>query len=231
MVSVVADRTEKKRATTNLMMGVAFGLTAVLTFGLGVVYLSNNTFADDTAVDIIGTIVPVSCNLTSSGMDSHSVTMHNRSYVPDIGTSTMVVTCTDSAGFSIYATGFTGEVIGGANSNKLVGTEASDYATIETGTATSAGNPDVSNWAMKLATSSQASYPVTILSDFDSYHAAPNEYTKVATRLAGTDAGPGAIGSTITTTYAVYISGDQPSDIYSGKVKYILLHPNNVTPD
>lgn len=230
MVLIAGNRAKKTRIATHRVTYSAVSSVIVLAFAFGAVYLSNFAFADDTVVDFIGATVPVSCNMTSSGMDSHSVTMHNRSYVPNIGTSTMVVTCTDSAGFSIYAAGFTGEVVGDTNSTKLVGTEASDYATIETGTATSAGDPDVSNWAMKLASDSQAVYPVTILSDFDGYHVVPNEYTKVATRLAGTDAGPGATGSTITTTYAVYISGDQPSDIYSGKVKYILLHPNNVTP-
>ena len=40
--------------------------------------------------------------------------------------------------------------IGGADSNKLVGTPA-EIGNIVTGTATSAGSPDVSNWAMKLA--------------------------------------------------------------------------------
>ena len=40
--------------------------------------------------------------------------------------------------------------MGGADSNKLVGTPA-EIGNIVTGTATSAGSPDVSNWAMKLA--------------------------------------------------------------------------------
>ena len=221
---------KKGNEINNKRIKIAFGLLATPVFAFSFVNSSNLVFADDDAVDIIGTIVPVSCNMTTTGTDSHSATMHNRSYVSNIGTSTMKVTCTDSAGFSIYAAGFTGDVVGGANSTKLVGTAASDYATIETGTATTAGDPDVSNWAMKLATDAQATYPATLTPGFDNYHVVPNEYTKVATRLTGTDAGASAVGSTINTTYAVYISGDQLSDIYSGKVKYILLHPNNATP-
>ena len=147
------------------------------------------------------------------------------------GTTSIKTLCNDNAGFSIYAIGNSGDTLGEADSTKLLGTSASGNAKIVTGTATTAGTPDVSNWAMKLATDSQATYPLTIESDtegsFSSYHTVPSEYTKVATRLSGTDTGSNATGSTLTTTYAAYISKTQAADTYAGKVKYVLVHPND----
>ena len=128
------------------------------------------------------------------------------------------------------STGYTGNEIGATNSNKLVGTSASNNATIDTGTATTAGNPDVSNWAMKLATNSSATYALTLDNGFGSYSAVPNSYTKVAHRASGTDVGTNAEGSTLTTTYGAYISKTQPADTYSGQVIYTLVHPESEEP-
>ena len=83
---------------------------------------------------------------------------------------------------------------------------------------------------MKLATDSGATYPLSILSDtegtFTNYHTVPLNFTKVATRLSSTDAATGAVGSTLTSTYAAYASGSQPADAYKGQVAYVLVHPN-----
>ena len=214
-------------ATTGL---VGFTASLVgLSSCIGLVLVGSSVSADD-VVDDISITVPVSCTMSGSGMNSHTAEIANGTYTPNIGTTTINVLCNDNGGFSIYAAGFTGEEIGATNSNKLVGTSASGNAVIDTGTATSAGNPDVSNWAMKLATNSQATYPITLTTGYDAFHAVPNEYTKVATRLQGTDVGTNAEGSSLTTTYAAYISKTQPADTYSGKVKYVLLHPNTETP-
>ena len=199
------------------------GLTTISGLALTAARVS----ADD-IVDNVAITVPISCTMSGNGMNSHTAEIANGTYTPNIGTTTMKVLCNDNSGFSIYATGFTNETIAETNSNKLVGTNTSGNATIDTGLAQS-GN--TSNWAMKLATNSQATYPITITSDtegpFSSYHTVPNEYTKVATRLAGTDIGAVAEGSTITSTYAAYINSTQPADTYTGKVKYTLVHPND----
>ncbi len=225
------DSISKKRNRT-VTICKTVGLIVLPAIVSGLVLSSNFTFAaDNDVVDIIGTIVPVSCSMSTTGMDSHNTNIFNGMYVPNIGTSTMKITCNDSDGFSIYATGFTGNESGGTNSNKLVGTAISNYSTIETGTATSAGDPDVSNWAMKLAVDTQATYPITLTPGYENYHVVPNTYTKVATRLSATDVGVGAAGATMTTTYAAYVSGDQTADTYTGLIKYILLHPNTETMD
>lgn len=193
----------------------------------GMVLSSTFVSANDSVVDTVTAIVPVSCTMHSSGTSSHSATIPSGTYTPDIGTTTMNVICNDNAGFSIYAAGFTGETTIGINSNKLVGTAASGNATIDTGTATGPGSTDTSNWAMKLEADPYQEYPITILDDYDYYHEVPSAYTKVATRLTGTDSGTGATGATLTSTYAAYISKSQPADTYSGQVKFILIHPNN----
>ena len=162
-------------------------------------------------------------------MDSHTKEIENGRYEANIGTTTLKAFCNDTNGFAIYAAGYTGEEIGAENSNKLVGTP-STIGNIVTGTATSAGNPDTSNWAMKLATNANATYAITLDNDFGSYHAVPNEYTKVAHRDAGTDVGTSATGAELTTTYAAYISRTQPAGTYTGKVIYTLVHPSSAVP-
>ena len=205
---------------------VTAGLVGVTTT-TGLVLASTFVSADD-VVDDVAITVPISCTMSGTGMNTHTAEVVNGTYEANFGTTTMKVLCNDNSGFSIYATGFTNETIGETNSNKLVGTNASGNATIDTGIAQS-GN--TSNWAMKLATNSQATYPITITSDtegpFSSYHTVPSTWTKVATRLAGTDIGAVAEGSTITSTYAAYINSTQPADTYTGKVKYTLVHPND----
>ena len=206
---------------------------SLLLFLMGVSCAVKTVSADGGEVtDQINITVPVSCTMEGTGMLSHTAEITNGIYESDIGTTTLNVYCNDAEGFSIYAAGFTGDEIGGVNSNKLVGTSVSSNATILTGTATSAGNPDVSNWAMKLATSSGSGidYPLTLDNGFGSYSEVPSSYARVAHRDSGTDIGSGAEGSTLTTTYAAYISKTQPADTYSGKVKYTLLHPSSAMP-
>ena len=196
------------------------------TFLSGSFLTSTKVSADDSVVDQVTITVPVSCSLSGTGMNTHNAEVLNGTYEQNIGTTTLKAYCNDTNGFSIFATGFTGDVVGATNSNKLVGTSATSNATIATGTATSG---DTSNWAMKLATptSPAPTYPITIATGFDAYHAVPNGYTRVAYRASGTDIGQAAEGSTLTTTYAAYISRTQYADTYSGKVKYTLIHPSD----
>ena len=215
-----------------LTFKVSLGLVAATLLSVAVLSGSKVSATDDSVVDEINITVPVSCTLSGTGMDTHNANINNGLYVPDIGTTTLKAFCNDNAGFAIYAAGYTGNEIGGTNSNKLVGTAASSNATIDTGTATSAGNPDTSNWAMKLTTVSSPTptYPITLDNGFGSYSAVPNSYTKVAHRDSSTDTGVDAEGATLTTTYAAYISKTQAADTYEGKVKYTLVHPSTETP-
>lgn len=191
-------------------------------------FVSDNVLADDNVViDKVNVAVPMSCTLSGTGMTSHTARIPNGIYEDDIGTTTLKVFCNDNNGFAIYAAGYTGNTIGGENSNKLVG----DISNIVTGLATSAGNPDVSNWAMKLQTNANATYSITIDSDtggaFSNYHTVPNQYVKVAHRDAVTDMGPTAEGASLTTTYATYAAKEQAAGTYQGQVIYTLVHPSN----
>ncbi len=219
----------------------------------GAILVSSTVSAEDpSVVDQINITVPMSCTMSGTGMDSHNANINNGTYTPDIGSTTLHAFCNDNEGFAIYAAGYTGNEVGGTNSNKLVGTTASGNATIESGTATSAGNPDISNWAMKLAITQDSgdttgtnaftidSAPNVALpsqaesgatqAPFSNYHVVPNEYTKVAHKNSGTDMTATTGGVKLTTTYAAYISKTQPADTYSGQVIYTLVHPSSAAP-
>ncbi len=199
-----------------------------LTVLSGAFLMSSYSYAtDDSAVDNVSINVPVSCTMSGTGMNSHNANIVNGTYQADIGTTTVKVFCNDSAGFAIYANGYTSNELG---KNTLVGSSTSSE--IITGTATSTPNPDVSNWAMKLTapTSPTPTYPLTLDNSFGSYHSVPSEYTKVAHRDSATDIGTNAEGATLTTTYAAYISKTQSADSYAGQVIYTLVHPANEIP-
>ena len=223
-------------------------LLLTLTLLSGAVLASSVVSADnDSVVDEINITVPVSCTMSGTGMNTHNAEIQNGTYTADIGTTTLHAFCNDNNGFAIYAAGYTGNEVGGTNSNKLVGTSVSSNATIESGIATTAGNPDISNWAMKLtmtqdsgdttgtnaftidsapneALPSQAESGATQAS-FSQYHVVPNEYTKVAHKNSATDMTTSTGGVKLTTTYAAYISKTQAADTYSGQVIYTLVHP------
>lgn len=216
---------QKMQNTQNITTLILLSMIALFT----PLILTSNVSADnDSFVDQVSITVPVSCTMSGNGMTSHNATIANGTYYSNIGETTITAFCNDISGFSIYAAGYTGNEIGATNSNKLVGTSASNNSTISTGTATGpVGGNDNSNWAMKLTavSSPTPTYPIAISTGFNDYHAVPNEYTKVATRLSGSDVGQGAEGSTLTTTYAAYINKTQPADTYSGQVIYTLVHP------
>ena len=230
-------------------MTLITNMLTITTILSGVVLASNYVSADD-VVDEINITVPVSCSMSGTGMTSHNAEITNGTYQANIGTTTLHAFCNDAEGFAIYAAGYTGDEVGGTNSNKLVGTTASGNSAIESGIATSAGNPDVSNWAMKLAmtqdsgdTTGDNAYtidsapnvdlpsqaePSATQASFSNYHVVPNEYTKVAHKNSNTDMTESTGGVKLTTTYAAYISKTQPADTYSGQVIYTLVHPSSV---
>ena len=189
---------------------------------------SFNASAADSVIDNVSLSVQVSCNISSTLNSAHTDRVSNGTYKEDIGITTLKVTCNDNDGFAIYAAGYTGDEIGGTNSTKLV---SSNTDTISTGLSLT-GND--SQWAMKLETDSNATYPVTLDSDtngsFGSYHVIPSTYTKVAHRDGLTDIGINAVGAVLTTTYRAYAAPEQPSGTYNGKVIYTVVHPANEIP-
>ena len=206
-----------------ILTGALIGAT-MLSIGILASYSASAT--SDSTIDQINITVPVSCSLSASGMNSHNTSLNNNAYDSAVGTTTATVYCNDSNGFAIYAIGYTDDTDG-----KTVLTSSSLGSTydIATGVATS-GND--SKWAMKLATPSSPTptYPLTIQNSFDSFHTVPDAYTMVAKRASANDVGTGAEGSTFTTTYQIYVGPTQPAGTYIGKVKYVLVHPQNEIP-
>ena len=198
------------------------GSLAVAVLGVGGILGPLRVAAEDSVIDRVRLTLPVSCTLDGVGMTSHNADVANGTYESEIGTTTLKAFCNDSAGFAIYAAGYTGNVIGETNSNKLVGTPAG-IGNIVTGTATSG---DTSNWAMKLTANSGDTYAITLDNGFGSYSSVPNEYVKVAHRDSSTDMGTTATGATLTTTYAAYMSPTQTAGTYAGQVIYTLVHPS-----
>ena len=194
-----------------------------LTLLSGLALSSPLASADDTVVDEIEITVPISCNLTGVGMNTHTTSLMNGNYATDVGTTTIKAFCNDNEGFAIYAIGYTDDTDG--KNVMTSSTLASDYD-IPTGLLTSGSN---SQWAMKLATQTnpEPTYPISIQNNYNAYHTVPDDYDLVAKRTASTDSGTNAIGSTLTSTYQIYASPTQPAGTYIGKVKYVMVHPHD----
>lgn len=212
--------------TSNFLLGGFLSLTLVS----GVILASSKTSAEDVKVSDVSIAVPASCEISGSGMSSHTADVDNGTYRENIGKTTITVFCNDGGGYAIYAAGYTGDEIGGTNSTKLVGVDTN--LTIDTGVYTQ-GTTVSSVWAMKLnkVTDTSVSYTpanLTIENGFNSYHIVPSSYTKVASFSSTTDL---TLGSKLETTYAAFVSGTQRADVYNGKVKYTLVHPASGVPN
>lgn len=179
--------------------------------------LFHSAYADNPEVDQVNITVPVSCTLDGTGMDSHIANIQNRNYETEIGSTTLTAYCNDIGGFSIYAIGYSNEEYGNTD---MIGVNTEGL--IPTGTTL---DGSVSNWAMKLETNNEATYPIALQNGYNAYKAVPSTYTLVAKRESSTDTGTSAIGSVLTSTYAISVSPSQVADTYVGKVRYTLVHP------
>lgn len=186
-----------------------------------------DSFADySSTVDEIAIRVPISCTMGGTGTHSHNAEIRNGQYNSAIGETTLQSFCNDKNGFVIYAIGYTDNIDG---KNVLANSAQVSSQDIVTGTATgTVGGVDKSQWAMRLSvvTDPEPTYPITVQNGFDSFHKVPDEYTAVAKHTSNTDIGTSAEGSTLKTTYQVYISNTQLAGTYVGQVKYLLLHPH-----
>ncbi len=215
----------KSNSNTKLEFSVVASIVAV-TLISGVVLSSIRVNADTNAVDEVNITVPSACTMSgniATGQE-HTASINPNTYQDNIGKTTITAFCNDSGGYAIYAIGFTGDKYDGEDYTKLIGTNTDQK--IITGTA----KTGTSQWAMRV-TPVTGTYAPTIENNFDSedYHVVPDTYTKVATYGSTTDA-EGGTGSSIETTYSAYISGTQPADTYTGKVKYTLVHPSTEVP-
>ena len=209
-----------------------------ITIFSGAILLSPLVSADST--ETTTTInVPESCTMAGTNNTAHTADLINGTYsgidyTNGIGLTTLKVFCNDSAGYAIYAIGYTNDEYGNTRLHFREATSISDTTNdINTGIYTQ-GTTVNSTWSMKLASLS-GTYVTTITDgtddteDFTNWHEIPDEYTKVAYKTSGTDmpVDQSGTGSSITTTYDAYISTTQPAGAYMGQVKYILIHPSS----
>ena len=195
------------------IFGILLGITAVS----GLVLSGTCTHADDTTQsDNVTVTVSSACTLSrSAGSGTYSASLNPGQETGDISGSTIKAICNDGNGYSLYAIGYSGDSYTG-NNTKMIGT----YGNINTGTSGSD-----SWWAMKLAPVA-GTYAPTIVNSFDSYHVVPATFTQVAKLTSATDAGESANGSSVDAYYKVKASTSQVAGTYTGKVKYVLVHPN-----
>ena len=163
--------------------------------------------------------VTSSCSMINVVDQEHTATIVNGHFEEGIGETTLQSFCNDLNGYAIYAVGFSNYTYG---DNTMASSVDSAY-NIQTGTATSG---DTSSWSMKIG-SVAGTYAPTIENSFNNYHTVPSTYTKIASFPAVTDT---VEGSSVTATYATYISPYQVAGTYTGKVKYTLLHPSTTIP-
>ena len=189
--------------------------------------MAGSVSADDSHVSTATIKVAESCSVTSTLDIAHTAAIPNgiysanynsdgHNYTNGIGQTTIKAFCNDSGGFAIYAVGYTNDEFGNTNLTSTLGN-------IATGTATSG---ETSNWSMKIGTVA-GTYAPTLENGYGSYKQVPATYTKVASFNSTTDL---TIGSSITTTYAAYISPTQTMGYYTGQVKYTLVHPSSEVP-
>ena len=196
----------------------SFGVLFSITLLSGAILVNTRVNADDTTQsDNVTVTVSSACTLSrSAGSGTYSATLNPGQETGDISGSTIKAICNDGNGYSLYAIGYSGDSYTG-NNTKMIGT----YGNIDTGTS-----GDNSWWAMKLAPVAGTFAP-TIENGFNNYHVVPATFTQVAKLTSATDAGESANGSSVDAFYKVKASTSQVAGTYTGKVKYVLVHPNS----
>ena len=196
-----------------IIFGCLFSITVISGFILhniankvGAVSASANASVD----------VAAACTLT--GGTDYVDELANGEY-KTFGPNTLTATCNDPGGYSIYAVGYSGNTYG---NNNMISTEGTTNIIPTEQTSGS------SYWKMKVEGAGSSFVP-TVVNSFNTFQSIPSAYTKVATYPSATSSGGVAGASQLNTSYNVNISTTQAADTYTGKVKYTLVHPNNIT--
>ena len=177
---------------------------------------SSVTFAGTSVESTIHTSVNSSCQLSALSSSTISGAL-DPGTAGEIGSVYLGARCNDGGGWALYVAG------NGSGSSKtsLVHTTNSSN-TIATGTTFSGST---SAWGLKASVAESSNYTSTI--DYaSSYATVPSSNTKLASMSSGTDV---VLGAVIKTDYKAFVSSTQASGSYQGKVKYILVHPQNAS--
>ena len=186
-----------------------FGTLLVTTLSVGTIAINTKAEAATTSANAS---VNVSSVCTLSGGTNYSDTIANGG-TKTFGPNALTAVCNDPNGYGIYTIGYSGDTYG--NNSMISNNGGPSIATNTTG--------DNSYWAMQLSATG-----ATIENSFNNLHVVPNTYTKVASKPTVATGTTGE--STINVSYRVSISSTQAAGEYTGKVKYLLLHPNSNLP-
>ncbi|MBR2993912.1 hypothetical protein IKF43_00765 [Candidatus Saccharibacteria bacterium] len=196
-----------------LILGFVVSLTS---------YLSTPASADNAGTDSVTLNLPVSCTIDGGSSTTHTQSVVNNQYYPNLGEAPTNFTmyCNDVGGYIIYARGVSDDTEGNTNlvgnNNDNIPTGVYDPNNIDTTT---------SSWSMKLSTTESG---LTINSNYNNhFNLVPTNWTEVVRKESGTV--DKSIGSHVSVTYDAYISGTQTAGTYTGRVKYVMLHPSTST--
>ena len=137
----------------------------------------------------------------------------------EVDGSILTTTCNGPGNYSLYAIGYSGDSYTTPTNTQMISSTGTNN--IVTGTATSGGT---SNWAFKIASVGSDPTP-TIISPYNNYANIPGDsFAKIATMLGTTGL---SSTSKVQAKYQVYASSTQTAGVYTGKVKYTMVYPND----
>ena len=184
----------------------------------------------DLETDSLTLTLSTSCTLSSSVEEAHNASLNGGQYEEGIGITKVNAYCNDNNGYSIYAIGSSGDMDGNTDLISNINDNYNIHTGIYDSSSITASSP--SSWSMKLTAgvgSGINTTPPTINNNYDNYSVVPENYTQVASRASKTDMtiDTSVTGSYFTTTYDIYASSLQPAGTYTGKVKYLMVHPQS----
>ena len=190
------------------------GVLLCLTLLTGAILSAPKVAADASSVIDIEVNVPTACTLTPT--NTILTKTINPGASDKIGDASLKAVCNDPSGFAIYTVGYTNDEYG---NNALI-TDLGAEHKIDTGIDE---HPTESQWNMTITnTNTTGNYTADINNDFDQPHEVPEVYTKVATVSSITDQ---TIGTNLNARFDASIASNQPAATYTGKVKFMLVHP------
>ena len=208
----------------------------LLIFSIFVFTIPHSSAEISSGTDNIQLVLSTSCTVNAVVTSEHTVSLNGGQLDNNVGNTKLSAFCNDNNGYSIYAVGSSGDTDGNTD---LVNTVNESY-NIHTGVYNENNASNPSSWAMKLTAGtgtgidpttggSVPTTPPTIINGFDNYSIIPNVYTQVAKRTSGTSmtTDTSVSGSYLDTTYQIYANSAQSAGTYNGKVKYVIVHPNN----
>lgn len=154
--------------------------------------------------------VAAACSFLVEGGGEYNRTIIGDSSIEVIAND-ITTSCNDLNGYAVYAIGYSGDSYDSATHTDMI-TDLDDSYNIKT-----AGNTYGSSWQMKITPVAN----VTIENNFNTYQNIPATFIKVAQYTTDINS------STIIPSYQINVASSQPAGTYVGKVKYVLVHPND----